>query len=393
MTLVPHDVDTLGRWLAEHTEELIAFRRHLHAHPEVSWQEHATTEAVVERLGAAGLGARGLATGTGAVCDLGGHDGPVIALRADLDALAMADEKDVPYRSRVPGVAHACGHDVHTTIVLGAGLYLAHHLGEDDRRVRLIFQPAEEQVPGGAVTAIEDGVLDDVSAVYGLHCDPKLATGHIGLRPGPLTSAADMLSIRLSGPGGHTARPDETVDLVPIAGAVAVRLRDEITSRIGDPGDVRVAFGAIRAGDAPNVIPTAAELRASVRTPSIEVWDQLPEVAEAAVAAIVDDTGAGWTIDHTRGVPPVVNDPMTTALVDETARRWIGPDAVTEAVQSWGGDDFAWYLREVPGTYIRLGTRNPAWTDPPLDLHVGRFDADEGAIGVGIRLLVGLAFG
>ena len=178
----------LAKWLADHEDELVAFRRHLHAHPEPSGQEYETTKYLAERLEVAGLRPRTLASGTGLVCDIG-DEGPLVALRADIDALEMADEKKVHYRSQVDGVAHACGHDVHSTAVLGAGLYLAANPEARPGRVRLIFQPAEERVPGGALDVIDDAGLDGVDSIFGVHCDPKLDVGCVGLRTGPITSA------------------------------------------------------------------------------------------------------------------------------------------------------------------------------------------------------------
>lgn len=387
MTATSPTTPSLDDWIDEHAEELVAFRRHLHAHPELSGEEHATTETIVERLQAAGLEPRVLASGTGAVCDIGeGRDR--IALRADIDALAMDDLKEASYRSRIPGRAHACGHDVHTTTVLGAALYLAHR-PEIERPVRAIFQPAEERVPGGAISVIDDGGLEGVTEIVGLHCDPRLDVGRVGLRAGPLTSAADMATVLLHGPGGHTARPDETVDLIPVAARLVHGLKERTLAHLDRPDELRLAFGAIRAGDAANVIPTTAELKVSIRSRTAETWSQVPAAVAAAVAELVEGTGATAEVHHTTGVPPVVNDAAVTERMGEIARRHLGDEALTAASHSWGGDDFAWYLREVPGAFVRLGTRNPEWSDPPLDLHVGNFDADERAIGVGIRLLVG----
>lgn len=386
---------SVERWLAEHGEGLVALRRNIHAHPELSGQEQATTDLVFERLELAGLDARRLAVGTGLVCDLtptsdrGGHRGR-LALRADLDALAMADEKDVTYRSQVPGVSHACGHDVHTTIVLGTALYFAHHRDELPGPLRFIFQPAEERVPGGALDVVVDGGLDGVDAIVGVHCEPKLDVGTIGLRAGAISSAADMAVIGLSGPGGHTARPELTIDLVQLAARVVNELPDRVAAEVA-PLDldhdvaVKVVFGSIHAGDAANVIPTRAVLKASIRTPSLTVWDVLPVVFERQLRAIVADAGAEIDLDYTHGVPPVVNDRAVTGIVGEAAATAFGAECVHEVQQSWGGDDFAWFTREVPGTYVRLGVRDPG--GPTLDLHAGHFDVDERAIAIGVQLL------
>ncbi len=376
----------LDDWLPTYDEELVAFRRHLHTYPELSGEEHATTHLIAERLRAAGLVPRVLSCGTGLVCDIG--DEPRVALRGDIDALAMPDAKPVSYRSQRPGVAHACGHDVHATVTLGAGLYLAHHWPEDLGGLRLIFQPAEERLPGGALDVIADGGLESVDRLFGLHCDPKLSVGQVGLRSGPITSAADMVTIELFGPGGHTARPERTVDMVALAARVVSELPGRVRSRLGPDAPVRLVFGALHTGDAPNVIPAHAELRASVRTPLISLWDALPAAIEAELGLLVDEIGTSCALHYTRGVPPVTND---AAAVDEVRRgvlEALGRDAITEAVQSWGGDDFAWYTQHVPSAYIRLGTHDPADLGPRLDLHAGHFDVDERAIAIGVRVLV-----
>jgi len=389
----------LDRWLDEHGDGLIALRRNLHAHPELSGRERATTDLVCERLRLAGLEPRRLAVGTGLVCDISpyalatGADttaGGRLALRADLDALAMADEKDVAYRSQVPGVSHACGHDVHTTIVLGTALFFAHHRGQLTGPVRFIFQPAEERVPGGALDVIADHGLDGVDAIVGLHCEPKLDVGTIGLKTGAISSAADLAVITLTGPGGHTARPELTVDMVTLAARVVAELPGRVAARVAhlDPEHdplVKLVFGAIHAGDAANVIPTQCVLKASIRTPSMPVWDELPAAFDHELRSLVGGSGATVHIDYTHGVPPVVNDAAVTGVVGEAATAAFGHESIETAQQSWGGDDFAWFTREVPGTYIRLGVRSPG--GPTLDLHAGHFDVDERAIAIGVRLL------
>jgi len=376
----------LDEWLAAREEELVAFRRHLHTYPERSGEEHATTHLIAERLRTAGLRARVLSSGTGLVCDIG--EGPRVALRADIDALAMQDAKDVSYRSQHPGVAHACGHDVHATVTLGAGLYLAQHWPDETEGLRLIFQPAEERLPGGALDVIADGGLASVERLFGLHCDPKLGVGQVGLRVGPITSAADMATIELLGPGGHTARPERTVDMVALAARVVLELPDRVRRRLGPEAPIRVVFGALHTGDAANVIPAHAELRASIRTPLVGLWDALPATVEAELRALVESAGASCALTYTRGVPPVTNDAAAIEEVRQGVTRVLGQEAITGAVQSWGGDDFAWYTQRVASAYIRLGTHDPTGEGPQLDLHAGQFDVDERAIGVGVRVLV-----
>lgn len=394
MTTIDATPALLDGWLAEHGEGLIALRRNLHAHPELSGAEHATTELIEERLRLAGLAPRRLAVGTGLICDLlpatGADDREIFALRADLDALAMTDEKDVAYASRHAGVTHACGHDVHATVVLGAALYFAHHTRELPGPVRFVFQPAEERVPGGALDVIGDGGLEGVAAIVGLHCEPKLDVGTIGLKVGAISSAADMAVITLIGPGGHTARPELTVDLVGVAARIVAELHTRVAAQLDDPADVKLVFGAIHAGDAANVIPTHCLLKASIRTPSLPVWERLPELVRAELDAIIASIGGiapTVSVDYTHGVPPVVNDASVTDTLRRAAIDVVGNDAMVTVEQSWGGDDFAWFTREIPGTYVRLGVRTPG--GPTLDLHAGHFDVDERAIDLGVRLLVG----
>ncbi len=389
-------VDSVGRtrdidtWLGEHGEDLIAVRRRLHAHPELGGEEYATTELIGERLRLAGLEPRVLASGTGLICDISpGHDErPRLALRADIDALPLDDEKDAHYRSQVPGISHACGHDVHTTVMLGAALYLAHHPERLGGPVRFIFQPDEERVPGGALAAIENGALDDVDAIVGLHCDPSLDAGLFGIGPGPVSSAADMLTITLTGPGGHTARPERTVDMITLAARLVQALPGRIAELSGDPAAVRVGFGMLRSGDAANVIPSRCVLRGSVRTPSTETWRRLPQAVGRALAELLVDSGAEYQLDYVQGVPPVINDAVVAADVHAAAIAEFGLAAIRPIIQSWGGDDFAWYLLERPGAYVRVGVHDPSALGKRLDLHSGSFDVDESAIPLAVRLMV-----
>jgi amidohydrolase len=388
---VPEDVtstlDDVTAYLAEHGSELVAVRRELHAHPELSGQEVRTTAMLEERLRAAGLRPERLARGTGLVCDIGGSTGPTVALRADIDALAMVDRKDVSYRSQVDGAAHACGHDVHTTVVLGAGLALqaSGALAAGGGRVRLVFEPSEESLPGGAVDVLAEGWFDDVDAVFGIHCDPKVDVGHLGVRVGALTSSTDMIAVTVRGPGGHTARPELTVNLLAVVG----RLLSELPGRVASlaTGPVRVVFGSVHAGDAANVIPVEAVVRGTFRTPDREVWAQAGKLVDAAVEQTLAGTGASWVVEHVRGVPPVVNDRAATGLLADCATAALGPDGVVEMEQSWGGDSFAWFTEQVPGSYGRLGVHDPTSSRPRLDLHAGTFDVDERCIGTGVRVL------
>lgn len=372
--------------------EMIAFRRMLHSQPELSGQEIMTTERIAERLRVAGLHPQLLVRGTGLVCDVPlthepSSSAPIIALRADIDALAMDDAKDVPYRSQHDGVAHACGHDVHTAALLGAALMLAEREDSHNAVIRLIFEPAEETMPGGAVDVIAEGWLDGVQSMYGLHCDPKLACGQVGLRTGSLTSASDAFTIELHGPGGHTARPEQTVDLIRWSGRLAADLASVIAET---SSECTVVLGMMHAGLAPNVIPAMASMAGTFRTSDLEVWKRGERIVADAIATILDGPGAPqWTLTYTVGIPPVVNDADAVALVRDALRGL--PVDVVDAVQSRGGDSFAWYLERVPGMYVRLGTHDPRQGGSRLDLHSAHFDVDERAIAIGSQVLVAIA--
>jgi amidohydrolase len=376
-------------FLATHNPELIHLRRHLHAHPELGKAERQTTALVARRLEAVGLRPRLLSIGTGLVCDIGDGDGPTVALRADIDALPLQDEKDVAYRSTIPGVCHACGHDVHTTVLLGAGLALAQHADRLPGRVRLIFQPAEEILPGGSIEVIGDRVLDGVSAIYALHCDPKLEVGRLGVRVGAITAASDLVEVQLSGPGGHTARPHLTADLVYAIARVVTDLPAALSRIVDTRAALNMTFGSVESGTVHNAIPTTAVARGTLRVLDRAAWGDAQKLVERVVEATVAPfPQVTYRLEYQRGNPPVVNDEAATAIMATAARGALGDEAVLNAPQSMGGEDFSWYLEQVPGSMARLGVRI-AGTD--LDLHAASFDVDERAIAVGVRILVATA--
>ncbi|MEU6553939.1 amidohydrolase [Streptomyces sp. NPDC046915] len=379
--------------------ELVAFRRDLHMHPELGNQEFRTTAAIKARLEKAGLRPRVLATGTGLVCDIGVEPGedlggtPILAMRADIDGLPIPDTKtECAYRSTVPDRAHACGHDVHTTVVLGTGLVLAqlHEKGLLPRPVRLIFQPAEEVLPGGAADVIASGALEGVGRIIAVHCDPRVDVGRIGLRPGPITSACDRLEIALDGPGGHTARPHLTTDLVTAAARVATDVPALVARRVDTRSGLAVTWGRIESGHAPNVIPQHAELSGTVRCLDIDAWRLAPDVLHAAIDEVATLHRAKSEINYVRGVPPVVNDAEVTELLRDAMAARRGIESVEGTEQSLGGEDFSWYLEHVPGALARLGVRTPG-ERTVRDLHQGDFDADERAITVGVELFTAAA--
>jgi amidohydrolase len=395
----------LSAFLGRQEADLIAFRRDVHAHPELGRRELRTTGRLVEQLEAAGLAPKTLPGGSGVICDIDPagvdehgseyhprHGAGRLAIRADIDALPIQEAGELPFRSTVPGVSHACGHDVHTTAALGAGLFLAEEAraGRLARAVRLVFQPAEELLPGGAVDMVDAGALDGVSSIIGVHCDPKLDAGRIGLRVGPLTAACDTVALRLSGPGGHTARPHLTVDLVYALAALVTELPAALSRRMDPRAGVSLVFGAINAGQASNAIPQYGEATGTLRAMDQRAWNQAPDVILELVDTIAAAYGAKTEVEYVRGVPPVVNDEHVVDALRAAALRTLsvpgglGAAGIVPVEQSMGGEDFSWYLQHVPGAMARLGVRSPG--DPtPRDLHQPTFLADEAAIAVGVR--------
>ncbi|SFD93684.1 amidohydrolase [Blastococcus tunisiensis] len=387
-------VEKLGaavdEWVAANQAALSSTRRHLHAHPELGYAEFETTSFLEQRLRHHGLTPRRLPTGTGLTVDVGSGGpvgraggGPIVVLRADIDALPLNDLKDVPYASTREGLAHACGHDVHTTVVLGVAVALA-SLDGLPGTVRCVFQPAEETVPGGATEVVASGVLDGGSRAFALHCDPSLPVGTIGLRTGPITAACDRMDVTLTGPGGHTARPQLTVDLVDALGRLITDVPGLLSRQVDPRTGMSLVWGAVNAGVAANAIPQRGQLRGTVRVLDREAWKGAEELMRSLVARVAATTGAEVDVDYIRGVPPVVNDPRAVALLRAAALETVGSDHLAVSPQSMGGEDFGWFADVMPIALARLGTHGGG---PPLDLHRGTFDVDERAIGVGVRLL------
>ena len=372
------------------TPELIELRRDLHANPELSWHEQRTTQIVVKRLVEAGL--EPVIFGeTGLMVDIGSGPGPIVALRADLDALPVPDLTEDPWRSTVEGVAHACGHDVHTAGLLGAGIALAELSAELPGRVRLIFQPAEEIMPGGALAAVAAGALDGVTRIFGLHCDPGVDVGSLGLREGPLTGAADSLDIRLTGKGGHTSRPHLTEDLTFALGKVITELPAVLSRRMDPRAGVSVVWGLVRAGSAVNVIPGIGRVAGTVRMLDAVAWADAENLVTETIDQIVGPYGVKPEVIYVRGVPPVVNEEFSTVLLGRAIEAVVGIEGHHSTAQSLGGEDFAWFLQQVPGAMARLGTRTPGGAT--YDLHQGDLRIDERAVAIAAKVLAAAAIG
>lgn len=384
-------------WLDEFLEQqlpaLFQIRRQIHMHPELSRAEHRTTDLVQRTLADAGIVGTRLAGGTGLVADIGGEGGPFIALRADMDALPLTQDAGVAYPSAVPGVAHACGHDMHTAVVLGAALALA-AAPERPCRVRLIFQPAEEVLPSGAQDVVDAGALAGVDYAYAVHCDPSLAVGLVGTRVGPITASCDTVAITVTGPGGHTSRPHLTVDVVGALAALAADLPALVARHLPTQAGVTLVWGAIEAGGtaaAPNVIPRTGEVRGTLRLADRAAWDGSESLVRQLAGAILAPYGAEFEIQYVRGVPPTVNDPRAVATARAAIAAALGAASLVESPQSSGGEDFAVMLGTVPGALLRLGVWDGV--SARVDLHSATFQADERALPIGIRTLVHAVLG
>jgi amidohydrolase len=366
--------------------ELIDIRRDIHRHPEVAHSEVRTTGVILDALRRDGLDIR-LLPATGLVCDIGPQDAPGrVAIRADIDALPVQDRTDGPHVSEIDGVAHACGHDVHIACALGAGLVLAQldRQGKLPVPVRLVFQPAEEVQPSGALEVIAAGALEGVETIVALHCDPRYDAGTVAIRPGPITSASDMVTIYAYGDGGHTSRPHLTQDLVFATGQILVQLPAVLDRRLDPRSGANLTWGAVHAGSVHNAIPGSAVIEGTLRVLDQRAWEEAGQVLADAVSHIAEPYGVRTEVKHQRGVPPVDNHEAVAGRIAAAGRAMLGESGVHVAEQSLGGEDFAWYVQQVPGALMRLGSRTPG--GPTYDLHQGDFRVDERAIPVGVEV-------
>ena len=375
----------INEWFNAHRAEVIAWRRHIHRHPETANQEVETTNFLASILQNYGLVPQRFPQ-TGLMVDIG-PDTELgrLAFRADIDALPVTEVTGLEYTSEVPGKMHACGHDVHTTVALGLACALA-----DFQRVhalplgiRVIFQPAEEVWVGGATDVIEWGALEGVHSIFAIHAEPKLRVGRIGIRAGAITSATDVVELNIKGPGGHTSRPHLSADVVYALGKVITELPALLSRRVDPRTGTVLVFGQVNSGYAPNAIPETGSLTGTMRTADIGIWRDMQSLFTELVDQILAPVGVEHELTYNRGVPPVLNDDVATALLASAAQS-IDPQAVVQAPQSSGGEDFSWYLEKVPGSMARLG----CWSGEgeQHDLHMGDLIVDERAIGVGIKL-------
>jgi len=378
--------DELARLVEEIAPKALELRRLLHRHPEPAHREHRTTHLIRRFLLDHGLVFNDREPKTGGWVDIG--DGPRVGFRADIDALPIQEPAENSPRSETEGWMHACGHDAHAAIAAGIAVALARL--DTGVPFRIIFQPAEEAFPGGAVELVDEGLVDGLSALLAFHVDPTLRTGKVGARVGPVTAGSDAMAIVIHGPGGHTSRPHKTVDLISAAARVAAELPNAIRNSIDARSPIVTAFGSIHGGDAVNVIPAEVVLKGTVRTLDPELWDVLPSLVDKTLGAILALTGAGYTLDYQQGIAPVVNDGPIVDRATRAIRSGLGEETVVETETSMGGEDFSNYLSVTRGALLRLGAASGGG-----DLHSASFAFNESAlpfaIHAGVLALMGLS--
>lgn len=368
---------------------LVEWRRRIHQRPELGFREQQTAEFVAQKLQAWGVEHQTGIAQTGVVATISGDQpGPVLAIRADMDALPIQEENAVPYRSQHDGVMHACGHDGHTAIALGTAHYLANHRNFAGT-VKVIFQPAEEG-PGGAKPMIGAGVLENptVDAIIGLHLWNNLPLGTVGVRSGPLMAAVELFRCKILGKGGHGAMPHQTIDAVVVSAQVVNALQTIVARNVNPLDAAVVTVGQLQAGSANNVIAATAEMRGTVRYFNPALADAIAQRVEEVIAGVCQSQGATYELDYWHLYPPVVNDPVIAKLVKSVAETVVEtPAGIVPECQTMGGEDMAFFLQAVPGCYFFLGSANSE-RDLAYPHHHPRFNFDETALGIGVEIFV-----
>lgn len=381
--------DKIRHLAKQYAPDFIAIRHHLHAHPELSYQEFETSKFVQQQLSRIGIPFEVMA-GTGVVGLLKGNnaDSRVIALRADMDALPIEEENDIPYRSKNAGVMHACGHDVHTTVLLGAAKVLHELKDQWEGTIKLIFQPGEEKNPGGASLMIKEGVLKNPApqAIFGLHVHPGLETGKLSFRGGMVMASADELYITIRGKGGHAAAPHLTVDTILVASHLVVALQ-QIISRNRNPLSPSVlSITSVQGGHTTNVIPSEVKLMGTFRAMDEEWRFRAHELIRKQATELVQSMGAEIDLHIDVGYPMVYNNEVLDRVARAEAREFMGTDRVLETEVRMGAEDFGYYTRQIPGCFYRLGVMNVE-KGITAGVHTPRFNIDESAIEIGVGMM------
>lgn len=366
---------------------LIEIRRHFHAYPELSGQEYHTSAYIAGVLSSLGLQVQENVGKTGVVGNLVGtrQDERIVALRTDMDALPLTEHTELDFRSTHPGIMHACGHDLHSTVGLGVAMVLSQLSTPLPGTVRFLFQPAEE-IAQGASWMVKEGVMEGVNAIFGLHVFPSLPARSVGIRYGALTAAADDLEIIIKGESGHGARPHEAIDAIWIASQVMTAIQQAISRTQNPLRPLVLTIGQISGGKAPNIIADEVKMLGTVRSLHPETHANLPQWIEGIVSNVCTMYGAKYDVNYRRGVPSVQNDTQLTQLLELVCREAWGNDRVQILNEpSLGAEDFSVYLQYAPGTMFRLGVGQSGLLNPPL--HSPLFQADESAIITGVITL------
>ena len=375
-------------------EQIVALRRHLHQFPELSGEEHATAETVQEKLEEHGIPLTAGYAGTGVLGVVeGGRAGKTVALRADIDALPIQEENDHAFVSKVDGVMHACGHDAHTAMLVGAGWLLDEIREELPGCVLLLFQPAEEASPtGGAQRMMQEGVFREhrPHAIFAQHVWPELPIGQVGVRWGPMTGASDRFKVTIEGEGGHASKPHQTIDAIVVANQIINSLQTVVSRDVDPLRSAVLTIGKIRAGTRYNAIAQKATLEGTIRTFGAHTKETVRGRFYSIVGGVAESMEASANIRYWDGYPATVNTPEWAERVRKTAEELLGPDATPEIEPSLGGEDFGRFLLDYPGAYFRLGTAFPNDSEKRR-LHDSRFDIDEAALQPGTELLAQLA--
>lgn len=368
-------------------QEIVALRRRLHQFPELSWQEVKTASLLRELLKKENLEVKDEICGTGFIAELKGNkDGKTIAVRADMDALPMNDQKDVPYASQVPGVMHACGHDCHMAMAVGVSKVLKRLNIELPGNVRFIFQPCEEASPSGAKEMVQAGVMDGVDGILAFHVDPEIDAGKIGLRAGILTAKASEFRLSVFGKSGHAARPHQSIDTIFLSNQILSALYDVVGNRRQAFIPAVITIGKISGGTKANVIPERVDIAGTVRTIDEQTSRQVMSDIEEKVHALTRAAGGSYQLEFPAPILSVNNDLGLVNLAREVGTFLLAENKIIDIKNvSMGGEDFAWYLEKTPGALIRLGVRKPA--GEVLHLHTHAFDVDERALSIGVSLM------
>ena len=372
-------------------DTVIRWRRYLHQHPELSFHEERTAQFVHDTLAEIGGLEITRPTKTSVVARLTGlQPGPVLAIRADMDALPITELNEVEYASRSPGVMHACGHDGHTSMLLGAATLLAGFRDRLHGEVRFLFQHAEELYPGGAQEMVDAGVMDGVNMVIGAHLWLPMPVGKVGVKAGALMASPDVFRLVVRGAGGHAALPHETVDSIAVAAQVVTNLQHIVSRNVDPLENVVVSVTRFIAGTADNVIPGSAELTGTVRTFEPGLRAHVPELMERIVRGVTEAHGATYELTFQRSYRPVVNDEDASAFMRRVVEHALGADALVEARPSMGGEDFSAFLQRAPGSFFFIGARNEerGIVHPH---HHERFDIDERALESGVAIFTAAA--